>query len=297
VGYVASGGQVSKQRSLAETIDDGGTELRIGITICGELSKMTTNQTERANLLKGLHTKGEPLILFNVWDAGSARAIQEIGAKAIATGSWSVAAAQGYADGQELPFELAVTNLKRIVASVDLPVTIDLEGGYGDSSEELKESVKRVVEAGAVGINFEDQIVGGTGLYSVEGQRARIEAIREAAEQSTIALFINARTDIFLKADPAGHSEEHLEEAIRRATAYAEAGASGFFAPGLRNAKYIERLCEACPLPVNILVMPGVPATKQLAALGVARISYGPGPYRLVMETLKEAGRKALSMS
>ena len=256
-----------------------------------------TNQTERANLLKNLHIKGEPLILFNVWDAGSAQAMQEIGAKAIATGSWSVAAAQGYADGQELPFDMALANLKRIVASVDLPVTIDLEGGYGDSANELQESVTKVIEAGAVGINFEDQIVGGTGLYSIEGQRARIEAIREAAEQSTIALFINARTDIFLKADPASHSEEHLEEAIRRATAYAEAGASGFFAPGLRNAKYVERLCEASPLPVNILVMPNVPSSKQLAALGVSRISHGAGPYRLVVEILKEAGRKALSMS
>lgn len=258
---------------------------------------MTTTQTERANLLRSLHTKGEPLILFNVWDAGSALAMQEIGAEVIATGSWSVAAAHGYGDGQELPFEMALANLKRIIATVDLPVTIDLEGGYGDSANELQDSVTRVIEAGAVGINFEDQIVGGTGLYSIEGQRARIEAIREAADQALIPLFINARTDIFLKADPASHSEEHLEEAIRRATVYAEAGASGFFAPGLRNAKFIERLCKASTLPVNIMVMPDVPSSKQLAALGVARISYGPGPYSLVIEALKEAGRKALSMS
>ncbi|MCM3905900.1 MAG: isocitrate lyase/phosphoenolpyruvate mutase family protein [Pyrinomonadaceae bacterium] len=258
---------------------------------------MTTAQSERANLFKSLHTKGEPLILFNVWDAGSARAIEEIGAKAIATGSLSVAAAHGYGDGQELPLDMALANLKRIIATVDLPVTIDLEGGYGDSSNELQESVTRVIEAGAVGINFEDQIVGGTGLYSMEGQRARIEAIRDAAEQARLPLFINARTDIFLKADPSSHAEEHLEEAIRRAKVYAEAGASGFFAPGLRNAKFIERLCKASALPVNILVMPDVPSSKQLAALGVARISFGPGPYRLVIEALKEAGRKALSMS
>lgn len=258
---------------------------------------MTTTQTERASLFKGLHTKGEPLILFNVWDAGSAQAMQDIGAKAIGTGSLSVAAAHGYGDGQELPLDMALANLKRIIATVDLPVTIDLEGGYGDSSNELQESVTRVIEAGAVGINFEDQIVGGTGLYSMEGQRARIEAIREAAEQALIPLFINARTDIFLKADHASHNEEHLEEAISRAAVYAEAGATGFFAPGLRNAKFIERLCKASKLPVNILVMPDVPSAKQLADLGVARISYGPGPYRLVMEALKEAGRKALSMS
>lgn len=257
---------------------------------------MTTTQTDQANLFKSLHQKGEPLILFNVWDAGSALAMQEIGAKAIGTGSWSVAAAQGYADGQQLPFDMAMTNAKRIVATVDVPVTIDLEGGYADSPDELRESVSAVIKCGAVGINFEDQIVGGTGLYSIEGQRARIESIREASEQVAIPLFINARTDIFLKAQPATHNDEHLEEAIRRATVYAEAGASGFFAPGLRKAEYIERLCEASPLPVNILVMPDVPPSKQLASLGVARISYGPGPYRLVMETLKEAGRKALAM-
>jgi 2-methylisocitrate lyase-like PEP mutase family enzyme len=258
---------------------------------------MTTSQTERADLFKSLHIKGEPLILFNVWDAGSARAIEEVGAKAIATGSWSVAAAQGYADGQQIPLEFALANLKRIVASVDLPVTIDLEGGYGDSPSELKESVAKVIDAGAVGINFEDRIVGGTGLYSIEGQRARIEALREASEETTIPLFINARTDVFLKADPASHSEEHLEEALRRATLYAEAGASGFFAPGLTNAKYIERLCEASSLPVNILVVPDVPSSKQLATLGVARISYGASPYRLMTEALKEAGRKALAMA
>jgi len=258
---------------------------------------MTTGQIESAEIFKGLHIKGEPLILFNIWDAGSARTIEEVGAKAIGTGSWSVAAAQGYSDGQEIPLDFALANLKRIVASVDLPVTIDLEGGYGDSADELQESVTKVIDAGAVGINFEDQIVGGTGLYSIEGQRARIEAIREAADQTTIHLFINARTDIFLKADPASHGEEHLEEAIRRATAYAEVGASGFFAPGLKNAEYIERLCEASPLPVNIMVMPAIPSSKQLAALGVARISYGPGPYRLITEALKDAGRKALSMS
>ncbi len=257
---------------------------------------MTTAHTESAEIFARLHIKGKPLILFNVWDAGSARAIQEIGAQAIATGSWSVAAAQGYADGQLIPFDFALANLERIVASVDLPVSIDLEGGYGDTADELQESVTKVIEAGAAGINFEDQIVGGTGLYSIEGQRLRIEAIREAANQATLPLFINARTDVFLKADPASHGEEHLEEAIRRATAYAEAGASGFFAPGLRNAEFIERLCEASALPVNILVMPDVPPSKQLAALGVARISYGPGPYRRVTEALKEAGRKALSM-
>ncbi|MGH9883801.1 MAG: isocitrate lyase/PEP mutase family protein [Pyrinomonadaceae bacterium] len=254
-------------------------------------------QLEQADLLTSLHVKGDPLILFNIWDAGSARAMQEIGAKAIATGSWSVAAAHGYDDQEKLPFDLALANLKRIIASVDLPVTIDLEGGYGQNPTEVQGTVTEVIRAGAVGINFEDQIVGGAELYSIGDQCKRIKAIREAAEHASVPIFINARTDIFLKAESANHNDVHLEEALRRAAAYADSGASGFFAPGLRDAKYIEKLCELSPLPVNIMVLPDTPSSKQLAELGVARISYGPGPYRLAMNSLKEAGRKALSKS
>jgi 2-methylisocitrate lyase-like PEP mutase family enzyme len=142
-----------------------------------------TNQIEQANALRNLHIKGQPLIIFNIWDAGSAKAVQEIGAKVIGTGSWSVAAAHGFDDCEKLPFDLVLANLKRIIANVDLPVTIDLEGGYGKSPAEVQESVKRIIEVGAVGINFEDQVVGGEGMYSVEDQCARIQAIREAAEQ------------------------------------------------------------------------------------------------------------------
>ncbi len=251
-------------------------------------------QSERANNLKKLHIKGAPLILFNVWDAGSAKAIQETGAKAIATSSWSVAAAHGYDDGEKLSFDLALANLKRIIASVDLPVTIDLEGGYGRNPQEVQEAVAKVIEAGVVGINLEDQIIGQEKLYSIEDQCARIKAAREAAEHAAIPLFINARTDIFLKADSISHNDTHLEEAIERATGYARAGANGFFAPGLKDAQYIEKLCELSPLPVNIMVLPDTPSPKQLAGLGVARISYGPGPYCQVMETLKEAGHEAL---
>ncbi|MBA3323073.1 MAG: isocitrate lyase/phosphoenolpyruvate mutase family protein [Pyrinomonadaceae bacterium] len=256
-----------------------------------------TTRREQAELLNSLHIKGDPLILFNIWDAGSAKALQEIGAKVIGTGSWSVAAAHGYNDGEKLPFALALTNLQRIIASVDLPVTIDLEGGYGHSPAQAQETVAQVIAAGAVGINIEDQIIGGEELYSIEDQCARLKAVREAAAHTAIPIFINARTDIFLKSAPAHHNESHLEEATRRTSAYAESGASGFFAPGLRNAKHIEKLCELSPIPVNIMVSPDAPSLKQLANLGVARISYGPHPYRQMMDALKEAGRKALSIS
>lgn len=254
-------------------------------------------QVKRAHVLKSLHIKGDPLILFNIWDAGSAQAIQGIGAKVIATSSWSVAAAHGSDDGEKLPWDLALANLKRIVASVDLPVTFDLEGGYGQNATEVHETAAKVIQGGAVGINFEDQIVGGEGLFCIKDQCSRLAAVRQAAIDVAIPLFINARTDIFLKVNPADHSDNHVEEAIHRASAYAEVGASGFFAPGLRDAKQIKKLCELSPLPVNIMILPDTPSPIQLAELGVARISYGPGPYFQVMEALKEAGRRAIHMT
>lgn len=253
-------------------------------------------QIERANLLKSLHIKGDPLILFNIWDAGSALALQEIGAKVIATGSWSVAAAHGCDDGEKLPFDLVLANLKRIIASVNLPVTIDLEGGYGKTPVKLHANVGKIIEMGAVGINFEDQIVGGVGLYSIEEQCVRIKAVRAAALNASIPIFINARTDIFLKANVADHVDQ-LDEAILRANAYAESGASGFFVPGLRDANHIKKLCEFSPIPINIMMLPDMLASKKLAELGVARISYGPSPYCQVMDVLKEMGRDVLSMS
>lgn len=255
------------------------------------------NQEERAHLFKNLHIKGNPVILFNIWDAGSARALQEVGAKAIATGSWSVAAAHGYEDREEIPLEMVITNLERICANVTIPVTLDFEGGYAKLPAELRENVTKVIEAGAVGINFEDQVVGEEGLYSIQEQSSRIKGVHSATIRTGIPIYINARTDIFLKADPSQHNEAHLQEAIERAKAYADVGASGFFAPGLRNEKFIEQLCEHSPLPVNILVMPDVPSSKRLAELGVARISYGPRPYRMMIEFLKEAGKKALSIT
>ena len=252
-------------------------------------------QRDKADAFRNLHIKGSPVILFNIWDAGSARTIERTGAKAIATGSWSVAAANGFEDGEKIPFELVLKNLERIVATVALPVTIDLEGGYATDLSELKENIRKVIAAGAVGINFEDQIIGGDGLYGIKDQCARIEAVNEASKEASIPLFINARTDVFLKTYPGEHDEVQLEEAVERARAYAEAGASGLFAPGLRDTNLIKQLCERSPIPVNIMVLPDTPPVKVLAQQGVARISYGAGPYRQVTEALKEAARKAFS--
>jgi len=250
-------------------------------------------QKEKAELFKNLHVKGSPVILFNIWDAGSARTLEQAGAKAIATGSWSVAAAHGFDDGETIPLALVLTNIQRIAESVALPVTLDFETGYATDLPALKENIRDVIAAGAIGINFEDRIIGADELQTVEDQSARIKAVREAADETSIPLFINARTDVFLKTYPAKHDEGQLEEALQRAAAYAEAGASGLFAPGLRDPELIEKLCERSSLPINILALPDTPPTKTMAQLGVARISYGAAPYRQMAQALTEAAQKA----
>jgi 2-methylisocitrate lyase-like PEP mutase family enzyme len=250
-------------------------------------------QKEKAHLFSELHVKGDPVIIFNVWDAGTAKVVANAGAKAIATGSYAVAAANGFPDGEDIPLDLVLENLKRISTSVELPVSLDFEGGYATDPDGLSKNIELVIKSGAIGINFEDRIVKGEGLYSIDDQSERIRAIRQAATKAEVPLFINARSDVVLPLDSAEHNEKHLDELIERAAAYAEAGASGFFAPGLVNPDFIGKLCEASVLPVNILVWPGAPSSSQLADLGVARISYGGGTYRIAMEAFKSAGRNA----
>ena len=250
-------------------------------------------QKDRARQFLALHVPGNPLILYNAWDAGSARVIAGAGAKAIATGSWSVAAAHGYDDGEKLPLPLALANLERIVAAVHLPVTLDFESGYGADPAALAANVSQALSRGAVGFNIEDRIIGGKDLYSTADQAARLLAARMASETSGVSCFLNARTDVFLKADRAQHDGALLARALERARAYAGAGASGFFVPGLVDETLIGALCAQCPLPVNVYVMPQTPPAKRLAELGVARISHGPGPYRLAMKAVEEAARAA----
>ncbi|RUX31364.1 isocitrate lyase/phosphoenolpyruvate mutase family protein [Mesorhizobium sp. M7A.F.Ca.US.011.01.1.1] len=254
-----------------------------------------TEQIERARTFHSLHAKGNPIVLYNVWDPGSAKIVEKAGAKAIATGSWPVAAAFGYADGEKIPLELALDNIKRIVTAVDLPVTMDLEGGYGIAPEAVAHTVTLALQAGAIGFNFEDQIVGGTGLHDIAVQVKRIEAAAAAVRESGIPAFLNARTDIFLKAKPDAHDKALLDQAIERAQAYEKAGASGFFAPGLGDEGLIEALCKAIALPVNIIALAHVPPRQRLAELGVARISHGPVPYRQMAEWLEAKARQAIS--
>ena len=242
-------------------------------------SPVSNDQRTRATTFASLHVKGSPLILYNIWDAGSARCLEGEGAKALATGSWSVAAAQGFADGEQLPIDLLLLITARITASVDLPVSIDFEGAYAADPEQVATHVTRLIEAGAIGCNFEDQIVGGAGLYEISDQGARIASMREACDACGLDFFINARTDLFLKERDGSKHAALMAEAQDRASAYAEAGASGFFVPGLTEPDLIGQICQDCPLPVNIGNMQGKASNAEFASLGASRISFGPYPY------------------
>ena len=239
-----------------------------------------------------LHVQGDPLVLFNIWDAGSAQAVAKSGAKAIATGSASVAMANGFGDGQELPMDFALDNARRIVNAVNLPVTVDFEGAYSADPAEGARNLAKLAEAGAVGCNFEDQVVGGEGLHPITVQAARIAAARQAVGTD---FFINVRTDLFLKAPQETHDVTMLDEAIERVRAYAEAGASGFFVPMLGDLDMLRRLCAESPIPVNFMTYPGCPPNAEIAATGVARISHGPFPYMALMAQLEEAASLAVA--
>ncbi len=253
-----------------------------------------SDQTTKAETFKALHVPGRPLVLFNIWDAGSAKTVADSGAKALATGSWSVAAAYGFEDGEHMPFGLCIANLERIVAATDLPVTLDLESGYGADPEAVGATVARALQAGAIGCNIEDSVPGDGTLRETAEQAARIEGARMAADRLGIPAFVNARTDVFLLADRSSHDETMVAAAIERGRAYADAGADGLFVPGLADERLIGLMVERSPLPVNVMFNASMPPAARLAELGVARISHGPGPYRLAMKTLVDAARAAL---
>ncbi|MEO9821582.1 MAG: isocitrate lyase/phosphoenolpyruvate mutase family protein [Paracoccaceae bacterium] len=247
------------------------------------------NQASKAQTFKEMHKKGDPIVLYNIWDAGSAKTIVQAGASAVATGSWSVAAAQGYKDGHGIPLDFVLQIVKRIALTVDVPVSIDFEGAYADSASDVRKNVAQIINAGAIGINFEDQIVGGQGLHPISEQVARIEAARKAAEDAGIPLFINARTDLFLKAPKDADHSELLDETFERANAYSDAGADGFFVPGLTDLGLIQKVTSQVALPVNVMMMGPLSSPKVAAECGVSRVSYGPQPFRKAMGDLSNS--------
>jgi 2-methylisocitrate lyase-like PEP mutase family enzyme len=233
----------------------------------------TLDQRAQARVLRALHAQ-PPLVLPNAWDPGSAVAIEAAGAKAIATTSAGVSWAAGVADGGGLSRAAALDAVRRIVAAVSVPVTADIESGYGATPEEVGSTIAEVLAAGAVGINLEDSPgARGAPLLDPDAQAERLASARETARAAGIELCINARTDTYLAG--AGPQSERLAATMARAERYAAAGADVLFVPGVVDPNTIRTLISG-PLPINVMAYPGAPAVAELAALGVARISVGP---------------------
>jgi 2-methylisocitrate lyase-like PEP mutase family enzyme len=230
-----------------------------------------------------MHTAGAPLVLVNAWDVASARIIEAAGARAIATTSAGVAWSLGAPDGDALDRESAVGLVARLAPAVSVPVTADIESGFGETPAQVADTVRAVLAAGAVGVNIEDAAPGGA-LRQVDDQCARLAAARVAADGAGVPLYVNARIDTFLS----GVGE--ATETVARATAYLEAGADGVFVPGVSDPDTIRTLVAKISAPVNILAGPGSLPIAELAGLGVARVSLGSAAaYAVARRVAEEA--------
>jgi 2-methylisocitrate lyase-like PEP mutase family enzyme len=238
-----------------------------------------------ANVFHALHS--DFLILPNSWDAASARVMQEAGAKAVATSSAAVAWAHGYADGHHFPIAKLIAVVEEIARAVGIPITCDAEGGYSDDVRQAAENVAALIDAGAVGINLED------GAQPHDLHLRKIEAVRAAAGRAGVDLFINARTDVFLKKLTA--PEVAVAETLRRAQAIKSAGASGLFVPGVVKADDIAAIAASAGLPLNIMAMPGAPNASELEALGARRLSAATAIFNAAMAGAREAAADFLA--
>jgi 2-methylisocitrate lyase-like PEP mutase family enzyme len=256
----------------------------------------TQTLARKAEKLRKLHGGPRILVLPNAWDVASARIVEELGFPAIATTSAGVAASLGYPDGQKISRDEMLGMVGRISRAVDVPVTADLEAGYGVTIEDMTDTVKAMVEEGAVGMNLED-VTGSdeSSQVDLKLQVEKIRAIRRVGESLGVPVVLNARTDIYLM--PIGPAETRFERSVERLRAYHDAGADCLFAPGLNDAETIAKLVRALGAPLNILVTKGSPSLPELEKMGVARASTGSavmratlGLTRRIATELKERG-------
>src|SRR5215472_2648258 len=269
-------------------LPDSWKELRAGAR---EVQIASDEQRKRADALRALHSGPEALVLVNVWDAGSARIVEDLGFPAVATTSAGIAFSKGLPDGQKISPERMMAAVAEIAQVVNVPVTADAEAGYGDRPEDAAETARHVITAGAVGMNLEDA----TGrveqpLTQRKLQVERIHAIRERSAEMRLPLLLNARTDVYLL--QVGDPAKRYDEALERLHAYRDAGADCVFLPGLRDPETIRPCVSDLRCPLNILAGPGSPSIPELAALGVKRISLGSGPMRAALGMLRRLGQE-----
>jgi len=249
------------------------------------------SQTTQAIQFRQLHRGPGVLILPNAWDVASARIFEEAGFPAIATTSAGIAFSLGYPDGQRIPREEMMARIGRITRAVHVPVTADVESGYGSTAEDAARTTRELIQAGVAGMNLEDASDRrDQPLIDLQLAVEKIRAAREAAMQMRAQIVVNARTDVFLL--PGGDLAADYSEAVRRLVAFREGGADCVFAPGLKDAETIGRLVKAVACPLNILAVPGTPSIPELERLGVARVSVGSGPMRATLGLLRRVAEE-----
>ena len=232
----------------------------------------------KTEMFRQLHNNGRILLLPNAWDVISAKIFEKEGAEAIGTTSAGIAAALGYLDGQHMPKDLFLKSVERIISAVNIPVSVDIEAGYGKTVDEVCDTVQKVFEMGAVGINLEDTDPETNQLIGIDQQADRIRAIHKLITKNNLPLFINARTDVYWSSNIS--LDKRYEEALRRLLAYKAAGADGIFVPGLNDVSIISKLHSATNLPVNVLGGTWITSIDFLKNTGIARISIGSGIFR-----------------
>ena len=251
-------------------------------------------QSQKEKTFYQLHHDDEILVLPNIWNPLGAILLQDLGYKAVATASASIALSNGYQDGENFPFDDLLLILKRIVNSVNIPVTADVESGYAKNNIELKENIKKLIDTGIAGINFEDSKHDEQKLFTKEEQSEKIHIIRKTASEMGSSLFINARTDVFIKGNNLS-KEEKVEEAIVRGKLYKDAGADCLYPIVLKEKESIRMIINEVALPVNILMIPGIPDFSSLKEIGLVRISLGPGFLKYAINSMKNVAQKLLN--
>ncbi|MBF6332067.1 isocitrate lyase/PEP mutase family protein [Nocardia transvalensis] len=254
---------------------------------------MNDSQHKKAAIFRQLHADGV-FVLPNAWDPVSAALVAQAGAPAVATTSAAVSWAAGQGDGQRLTRAEMIDRVRRIVTSVEAPVTADVEGGYGPAPEDVARTVEEVIAAGAVGVNLEDSTRPGGPLFGIAEQAERLRAARAAAARNELPeLVINARTDVYLFG--VGEPENRFGDVVARAAAYAEAGADSLFVPGLLDLDTLRKLSGETPLPINVMIVAGAPSVAELATAGVRRISTGSALAQAAYQRVRAAATELLT--
>lgn len=250
-------------------------------------------QPEKGKILSDLHHNGKLLILPNVWESLGAAMLENIGYPAVATSSSAIAFSNGYDDGEKIPFNDLLHILERIVYSVNIPVTADVESGYAKNNTALVENMKRLINTGIAGINFEDSHHDEQKLIPMDEQCEKISLIRKVSSEMGASLFINARTDSYIKSSQLP-KEEKLSETIKRGKAYRDAGADCLYPITLKNKRDFEIIIKEVGLPVNILLLPGIPDFNELKEAGVTRLSLGGNFIKFAISAMKNVAGKLL---